>query len=90
MIAWAVTDLPEPDSPRTARVSPAVDGVADAVDGLDDAVAGAELHVQVVDLEQRLVPASSAGATASDVDVCHWCSLTAASGRGRRAPRRRA
>ena len=22
MIAWAVTDLPEPDSPRTARVSP--------------------------------------------------------------------
>ena len=24
MIAWAVTDLPEPDSPRTARVSPAL------------------------------------------------------------------
>ena len=23
MIAWAVTDLPEPDSPSTARVSPA-------------------------------------------------------------------
>ena len=87
MIAWAVTDLPEPDSPSTASVSPAVDGVADAVDGLDDALAGVELHVQVVDVEQRTrCPRSPAGNSSSD--VCSLASLTAASGRGRRVRRR--
>ena len=52
MIAWAVTDLPEPDSPSTASVSPGVQVVRDAVDHLGDAVAGVELDVQVPHLQQ--------------------------------------
>ena len=59
--------------------APGRHGVGQAVDGVEHAVARAELDGEVVDLEQRrrgLVAASS--------------SLTAASGRGRRAARRRA
>ena len=55
MMACAVTDLPEPDSPRMASVSPSCEVERHAVDRLGDAVAGAELDVQVVDLEQRWV-----------------------------------
>jgi hypothetical protein len=66
MIAWAVTDLPEPDSPRIARVSP-VEVEAHAVDRLGDAVAGAELDVQVADVEQ------GGGGAAQASSRCHWC-----------------
>lgn len=52
MIACAVTDLPEPDSPRTASVSAGLHVVVDAVDGPDDTLAGDELDVQVTHFEQ--------------------------------------
>ena len=55
MIACAVTDLPDPDSPRMASVSPSLKVERHAVDRLGDAVAGAELHLQLVDLEQQAV-----------------------------------
>ena len=53
MIACAVTDLPQPDSPRMPRVSPSRSGEADPVDGLGDAVAGVELDLEVLHLQQR-------------------------------------
>ena len=52
MIAWAVTDLPEPDSPSTARVSPGSRWYETPLITLADAVAGVELDVQVPHLEQ--------------------------------------
>ena len=53
MMAWAVTDFPEPDSPSTASVSPCVERVAHAVDRLRHAVAGVELDLQVLHVEQQ-------------------------------------
>ena len=62
MIACAVVDLPEPDSPTIARLCPRYEGDVDAVDGLDEAVLGAEPDLEVLDLEER---------TLADVDaVC--------------------
>ena len=66
--------------------APGRHGVGQAVDGVDHAVARAELDGEVVDLEQRRRPR---------LRRCRrWrpsrCSLIAASGRGRRAARRRA
>ena len=50
----AVTDLPEPDSPTIATISPGVDVERDAVDGLDDAVLGGERDLAGrATLEQR-------------------------------------
>ena len=53
MIASAETDLPEPDSPTMATISPGMDGITHRLDRLDGAVARHELHMQVVDLEHR-------------------------------------
>ncbi len=53
MMAWLVTDLPEPDSPTMPRVWPALELEADAVDRLHQAVVGREVDVQVVDVEER-------------------------------------
>ena len=49
----AVTDLPQPDSPTIASVSPSLDLEGDAVDRAVDAVRRAEMGLQVLDLEQR-------------------------------------
>ena len=48
-----VTDLPLPDSPTIASVSPAADREADAIDRARDRALGVEEGLQVLDFEQR-------------------------------------
>ena len=50
----AVTDLPQPDSPTTARISPGAQVERDAVDGLHDALVGRERHREVAHAEDGL------------------------------------
>ena len=50
----AVTVLPQPDSPTTPSVSPAVDDEVHAVDRANHAVVGPEVGLQSADLEQPL------------------------------------
>jgi hypothetical protein len=47
----AVTDLPEPDSPTTATVSPRPDGEREVADGDDRALRSPELDRQAFDGE---------------------------------------
>lgn len=54
MSASAVVDLPEPDSPTTAKVSPAQDEGEVAHGGQDRSVGGCELDAEVADLQQLL------------------------------------
>ena len=58
MIAWLVTDLPEPDSPTMASVLFFATSKRHAVDGADDAVLGRELDAEVLDLEEWVGHAS--------------------------------
>ena len=60
MTAWAVTDLPEPDSPSTASVSPSRTSKETPLTALATPVPGAELDLQVPHVEQQAVlgPAS--------------------------------
>ncbi len=48
-----VTDLPEPDSPTTAKVSPRPIVEAYAIDGSDLGVLAVEMGPEIIDLEQR-------------------------------------
>jgi hypothetical protein len=48
----AVTDLPEPDSPTSASVSPRFDLERDALDRVGDIATLAEIHRQVGHLQQ--------------------------------------
>ena len=52
-IESAVTLLPQPLSPTTASVSPALDRVGDAVNGAHDTVAGKEMRLEILDREER-------------------------------------
>ena len=49
MIAIAVVDLPDPDSPTIATVSPGGDLEVDALDGVHDAVHGVEVDGEALD-----------------------------------------
>ena len=80
MMACAVTDFPEPDSPSTARVSPSRRREVDPVDGLGHAIPGAELDAQFVDLQQHSV-LGLPGAAEVIVSTCDaaWSSLVSSS-----------
>ena len=52
--AVAVIDLPQPDSPSRARVSPRRASKRHVVDGADGAADGADVDGQAVDLEHGL------------------------------------
>ena len=61
MMAWAVTDLPEPDSPTIAVTAPAADAKADAFHDLDGRTVYVERHPEIADaknltLIQLVVP----------------------------------
>ena len=60
MIDSAETDLPDPDSPTMATISPRIDVKAQALDRAHDAARGRKLDVQVLDLEQSRSPARTA------------------------------
>jgi hypothetical protein len=55
MTASDVTLLPQPDSPTSPRVRPALQRQVDAVDGLDRAVVGGEGNGKAAQFQQRCV-----------------------------------
>ncbi len=56
--AWAVTLLPEPDSPTSPSVSPLPIVKLTSADGVDGAAAGEEVDLEVVDLEDGVSTAA--------------------------------
>ena len=52
MIAWVLTDFPDPDSPTMAERLAGLDGERHALDGVHRAVVGVEGHPQVAHIEQ--------------------------------------
>ena len=79
MIAWAVTDLPEPDSPSTASVSPSRRSKVTPLIALATPYAGAELHLQVIDLQQQPVRRLPDAARSSSVSTVVRCRAMSAS-----------
>ena len=59
MIAWLQTDLPEPDSPTSARVPPGGMEKETLSTARSDALVDAELDGQVLDAQQILHTVSS-------------------------------
>ena len=55
MMACAVTDLPEPDSPTTQTISPGADRERDVLDRVDAVRAGREADREALDVEDGLV-----------------------------------
>ena len=72
--ASAVVDLPEPDSPTMATVSPGHDGQVCVAHGLDLAAAGLEGDREIADFQQWPVGRGS-GLVNRDVGSCHDCLL---------------
>ena len=61
MIDRLVTDLPEPDSPTTASVSPGSQRKRNVLDGFHQPGIGEEMRLQVADLQQWAIGAARIG-----------------------------
>ena len=101
MIERAVTDLPDPDSPTSPKVSPRCDGEGHAIDGRQFAPPQAKAHGEIVEFQNRLghIASRSSRAFASRVYDGHppcrregygggAASATATAGASQRVPMR--